>query len=82
VSEVVAPEKLREAAAWAAGVIASAEPLSVQGTVRALWSALELPRQQALDMAYLYVRNGNDRNVMRAAQERFASGARVDWRVR
>lgn len=82
VSQVVPASELREAAAWAAGVIASAPPLSIVGTVRALWSALELPRQQALDMAYLYVRNGSDRAVMREAQERFASGGRVEWRAR
>ena len=82
VSEVVPADKLREAAAWAAGVIADAPALSMQGTVRALWTAADLPRQQALDMAYLFIRNGSDREVMRSSQEKFASGARVDWRTR
>ena len=82
VSEVVPADGLRAAAEWAAGVIASAPPLSMQGTVRALWTAVDLPRQQALDMAYLFIRNGSDRAEMRASQERFASGARVEYRVR
>ena len=82
VSEVVPGDELTKAATWAAEVIASAPPLSMQGTVRALWTAVEMPRQQALDMAYLFIRNGNDREEMRASQARFASGARVDWRVR
>jgi enoyl-CoA hydratase/carnithine racemase len=82
VSEVVPGDELRAAVGWAAGVIASAPPLAIVGSVRALWNALEVPRHQALDLAYLYVRNGNDRADMRAAQERFASGARVEWRKR
>jgi len=82
VSQVVPGGELRAAARWAADVIASAPPLAVVGSVRALWNALEVPRRQALDLAYLYVRNGSDREDMRAAQERFASGARVEWRSR
>src|SRR5205809_3482597 len=38
VSEVVAAGGLHDAAAWAAGVIASQPPLAVQGTVRSIWT--------------------------------------------
>jgi len=82
VSEVVPKEELRDTVTWAARAIAESHPLGVVGTVRSLWNALEVPRRQALDLAYLYVRNGSDRAVMRESQERFASGKRVDWRVR
>jgi|SRR5579871_2196703 len=82
VSQVVAQEELRDAAAWAARVIASADPLPVMGTVRAIWNARDVPRRQALDLGYLYIRNGQDRRVMRESMERFASGGRVEWRLR
>jgi len=82
VSEVVPADQLRSAAAWAAGVIASAPALSVVGTVRALWATRDLPRQQALDQAYLYIRNGTSRESMREGMELFASGRRVEWRLR
>src|SRR5215469_6646974 len=42
VSEVVAAGDLHDAAAWAAGVIASQPQLAIQGTVRAIWAAREL----------------------------------------
>jgi len=82
VSEVVPKEQLRDAAAWAAGVIASAPPLSLVGTVRSLWNALEVPRRQALEQSYLYLRVGPDRGALRDGQERFTSGGRVEWRTR
>jgi len=82
VSQVVPKEELHDAAEWAARVIASEDPLPVVGTIRALWSALEVPRRQALDLAYLYIRNGTDRDVLKASMERFSSGARVEWRAR
>jgi enoyl-CoA hydratase/carnithine racemase len=82
VSEVVPKEQLRDTVMWAAMAIADANPLHTVGTVRSMWNALEVPRRQALDLAYLYIRNGTDRQVMRESQERFASGKRVNWRVR
>ncbi|GIW40508.1 MAG: enoyl-CoA hydratase [Candidatus Binatia bacterium] len=82
VSEVVPLEKLREAAQWAAEVIASQPPLAVQGTVRALWMGRELPRSQALAMAYALVGLGTDRESLRQGQEAFASGRRPKWRLR
>src|SRR6185436_11667206 len=55
VSEVVPGPDLHAAAAWAASAIASAPPLAVQGTVRAIWSGLEHTRRQAIDLAYAFV---------------------------
>jgi enoyl-CoA hydratase/carnithine racemase len=82
VSQVVPKEELHDAVEWAARAIASADPLPVMGTVRAIWNARDVPRRQAIDLAYLYVRNGQDREVMRESTERFASGGRVEWRLR
>jgi len=82
VSQVVPADELRSAADWAARAVASAPPLSMVGTVRALWTTCEVPRHQALDLAYLYIRNGTDRQAMEESQAQFASGRRVDWRLR
>ena len=82
VTEVVPRDDLLERAGWAARVIADSPPLAVQGTMRALWTALELSRRQGLEMANLFTRIGNDAAAFRQGQERFASGQRVEWRLR
>lgn len=82
VSEVVPGSALRAAADRAARAIASAPPTAIQGTVRALWTALELSREQALDMGRVLVRLGTDPDDLRAGQAAFAAGDRVEARVR
>ncbi len=82
VSEVVPGDELEERAGWAARVIADAPPLAIQGTMRALWTALEMPRTQAIGTANLFTRIGSDAAALKAGQERFASGLRVEWRSR
>jgi enoyl-CoA hydratase/carnithine racemase len=82
VTEVVPRDELRERAGWAARVIADAPPIAVQGTMRALWTALEVSRQQGIEMANLFTRIGSDPEALRAGQERFASGKRPKWRLR
>jgi enoyl-CoA hydratase/carnithine racemase len=82
VSEVVPPEKLDEAAQWAAGIIASQPPLAIQGTVRAIWAARELPRAQALSMAYAFVGLGTNKESIQEGQKAFASKDRPKWRLR
>ncbi len=82
VSEVVPRAELLERAAWAARVIADSPPLVVQGTMRAIWTALEVPRSQAIGLANLFTRIGSDAAAFKAGQERFASGQRVEWRKR
>ncbi len=82
VTEVVPPGELRERAGWVARVIADSPPLVVQGTMRALWTALEMPRSQAIGTANLFTKIGSDAAAFRAGQERFASGERVRWRLR
>ena len=82
VTEVVPNDELRERAGWAARVIADAPPLAIQGTMRALWTALEVSRQQGIEMANLFTRIGSDPEAFRAGQKRFESGQRVEWRLR
>jgi enoyl-CoA hydratase/carnithine racemase len=79
VSQVVPKEELMEAATWAAEAIASAPPLVIQGTQRAIWMAREVPRAQALDLGYLYTNIGTDSDVMMENQKDFAAGRRVEW---
>jgi len=82
VSEVVPPAELRDAAAWAAREIAASPPIAVQGTVRSLWTALELGRKHALDMGKVIIRAGSDRDSLYEGQRRFESGERKKPRIR
>lgn len=82
VTEVVPREELRERAGWAARVIADAPPIAIQGTMRALWTGLEVSRHQGIELANLFTRIGSDADAFRAGQERFASGERPQWRLR
>jgi enoyl-CoA hydratase/carnithine racemase len=82
VSEVVPGGELAVAAEWAANAIASAPPLAIQGTVRAIWAALEHTRQQAINLGYAYVAMGTNSESIAEGQEFFASGKRIDWKLR
>jgi enoyl-CoA hydratase/carnithine racemase len=82
VSEVVPRDELRDRAAWAARVIADAPALAVQGTLRALWMALEVSRSQAVELAALYTRVGTSAEAFKQGQARFESGKRPEWRLR
>ena len=82
VSEVCPRDELRERAEWAARTIADAPPLVIQGTMRALWTALEVSRQQGIAAANLFTRIGSDAGAFKAGQARFASGQRPKWRLR
>ncbi len=82
VTEVVPGSELKERAGWAAGVIARSHPVAVQGTLRALWAGRELSRAQALGLGWAFVGLGNDPEALAEGQARFASGQRVEWRLR
>ena len=82
VTEVVPRDELRERAAWAARVIADSPPLAIQGTMRALWTALEVSRHQGIELANLFTRIGSDAETFKAGQARFESGQRPKWRLR
>jgi enoyl-CoA hydratase/carnithine racemase len=82
VSEVVPAATLHETAEWAAAAIASAPPLAIQGTLRAIWAARELTRQQAIGLGYAFIGLGTNQESIRQGQEFFASGKRIKWRLR
>jgi enoyl-CoA hydratase/carnithine racemase len=82
VTEVVPAAELHGRARWAAEVIAKAHPVAVQGTLRALWAGRELSRSQALGLGWAFVGLGNDPEALAEGQARFASGERVEWRLR
>jgi len=82
VSEVVPGAELRDSAAWAAEAIASAPPLAIQGTLRAIWTGLEVSRSQALEQAYGYIAMGTNQDSIAEGQAFFASGKRIEWRLR
>ena len=82
VSEVVPLEQLPEAAGWIAERIAEKPPLAVQGTLRALWAARDLPRSQALELGYTFVKMGTNQDSLREGQKAFERGDRPKWRLR
>jgi enoyl-CoA hydratase/carnithine racemase len=82
VSEVVPAAELTERARWAAEAIASAPPLPIEGTVRAIWAGLEHSRSHALGMAWSFIALGTSAESTRQGREDFASGRRTDWRPR
>ena len=75
-------DDLRAKADWAARAIADSPPLAVQGSLRALWAGRDLNRGQALALGYAFVGLGNSEQALAEGQERFASGARLQWRLR
>lgn len=82
VSEVVKLDELAEHASWIAECIASQPRLPVQATVRSLWMARELSRQQALDMGWSMIALGNQPQAREEGLRAFASGKRIQWRLR
>ncbi len=82
VSELCPISELHERAAWVAGEIAKAPTLAVQGTLRALWSGLEVGRSQALSMGWAFVNLGWDQHLIDAAQSEIDAGVRTKPRIR
>ena len=82
VSEVVPGAELHDAGAWAAEAIASAPPLAIQGTLRAIWTGLEQTRSQALAEAYAYIAMGTNQESIAEGQKAFSSDERIEWRLR
>src|SRR5271154_2313211 len=83
VSELLAkPGDLAEQAGWIAESIGSQPTLPVQATVRSLWMARELTRQQALSMGWSMIALGNQPEAREEGLRAFASGQRIPWRLR
>ncbi|MCX2931763.1 enoyl-CoA hydratase/isomerase family protein [Mycobacterium sp. CVI_P3] len=82
VSEVLPLGDLAAQAKWIAESIASQPTLPLQATVRSLWMARELTRQQALDMGWAMIALGNQPQAREEGLRAFASGKRIPWRLR
>jgi enoyl-CoA hydratase/carnithine racemase len=82
VSEIAPAGELMDRAAWAAEAIASAPPLAIQGTVRALWGAREHGQREAVRLGYAYVAMGTSQESIAEGQRFFESGKRIEWRLR
>jgi enoyl-CoA hydratase/carnithine racemase len=82
VSEVVAPEDLLDSAMALAEIIASQPAAAVQTTLRAVWAAVEATPHQALRLAPAILANGTSAAALAEGQATFASGKRVQRRVR
>jgi E-phenylitaconyl-CoA hydratase len=64
VTEVVPRDDLRARARDIAASIAARNPRAIQGTVRAIWESLEMPRAIALENALAYTHIGNTPHQM------------------
>ena len=62
--------------------IASQPPLAVQSTVRSLWAARELTRQQMLGVSNAFLAVGTRPEALTDGQQAFAGGTRITPRVR
>jgi len=82
VSEVVPGDALVARAREVAAIIASQPRLAVEGTVRALWSTRSMPQREAVRLGYAFVAMGTNQESIAEGQELFASGKRVDWKLR
>ena len=82
VSEVVPGADLLARAQELATIIASQPARAVEGTVRALWSTREMPQREAVRLGYAYVAMGTSQDSIAEGQAMFASGKRVEWKLR
>lgn len=82
VSDVVPAGELLAEADRLADVIAARDPSAVQGSLRAVWAALDMHRGVAMDVGFHLAMTGNDHADMAGAMAAFASGQRPGFRVR
>lgn len=82
VSEVVPADGLHDAARWAAEAIASQPARPLRTTVEALWAARELGVRHALAGAPALLHVGTSAEALAEGQATFASGKRIEPRIR
>ncbi len=82
VSEVVPGAELGARARELAAIIASQPKLAIEGTVRAIWSTRSMPQREAVRLGYAYVAMGTSQDSIGEGQKMFASGKRVEWKLR
>lgn len=77
VTEVVPSDRLWARADAIAAIIADKHPVAIQGSVRAMWEALDLPHRAAMDNALKYTQIGNP--IAMAAR---TGGGKTKWTLR
>jgi len=82
VSEVVPGPELQPRSREIAAIIASQPRLAIEGTVRAIWSTRSMPQREAVRLGYAYVAMGTNQDSIAEGQQMFASGKRVEWKLR
>src|SRR3954468_12177820 len=82
VQEAAPAAQLRETAQWVAERIASQPATAVQTTVRSIWYASQMGSQHALKVARSLIAVGSRQEDLAEGQAAFASGQRVEWRLR
>jgi enoyl-CoA hydratase/carnithine racemase len=82
VSEVVPGTELATRAREIAAIIASQPRLAIEGTVRAIWSTRSMPQREAVRLGYAFVAMGTNQESIGEGQQMFASGKRVEWKLR
>jgi enoyl-CoA hydratase/carnithine racemase len=81
VTEVTPPSELQAAAHRIASAIASQPPTAVQATLRTLWMAREVSRQQAIDAGNAFLNLAMSEQALAEGQSTFRSG-RIEPHVR
>jgi enoyl-CoA hydratase/carnithine racemase len=82
VTEVTPADELLAAAHRIAAAIASQPPTAVQASLRTLWAARELSRQQALDLGNTFLQLAMTKEALAEGQATFSSGERITPKVR
>ena len=82
ITEVVPGAELQQAAHRIAAAIASQPPTAVQASLRSLWAARELTRAQMLDVGNTFLNLAMSADALAEGQEVFASGRRIEPRIR
>lgn len=77
VSEVVERDRLWARADELARLIAAKPPAAIQGTVRAVWESLDLPRSVALNMGVSYTQIGNPLGQAQVDRDKIMAAAKT-----
>ena len=82
VSEVVPSDQLHDTATRLATAIASQPPDAVQGSLRAIWTANDMGRRDALAMAPSILTTGTSVEAVADGQAAFSDGKRIEPHLR
>jgi enoyl-CoA hydratase/carnithine racemase len=82
VCEVTSPTELMEKATWLAQAIAAQPPAATQATLRTLWAARNLTPDQGIALGNIFLGLGSSADARVEGQQRFAGGAKAEWRLR